>query len=139
VSAMDLLNMLVNKSIEVINDDDTLKVASQKMRDREVGSLIVMKDGKEVGIISETDVTRKAVAAGLNPDQTRVSFIMSSPIISTEITDTPEHANDVMKERRIRHLGITENGKLIGIISVRDLLRYFKVYYDGIGSLKSKQ
>lgn len=136
---MDLLNMLVNKHIEVINHDDTLKVASEKMRDKEVGSLIVLKYGKEVGIISETDVTRKAVAAGLNPDQTRVSFIMSSPIISTEITDTPEHANDVMKERRIRHLGITENGKLIGIISVRDLLRYFKVYYDGIGSLKSKK
>jgi signal-transduction protein with cAMP-binding, CBS, and nucleotidyltransferase domain len=136
---MDLLNMLVNRKIEVINHDDTLKVASQKMRDREIGSLIVMKDGKEVGIISETDVTRKAVAAGLNPDQTRVSSIMSSPIISTDISDTPERANDVMKERRIRHLGITENGKLIGIISVRDLLRYFKVYYDGIGSLKSKQ
>lgn len=135
---MDLLHMLVNKKIEVIDHNDTLKVAAQKMREKEIGSLIVMKDGKEVGIISETDVTRKAVAAGLNPDQIRVSTIMSSPIISTEITDTPEHANDLMKDRRIRHLGITENGRFVGIISVRDLLRYFKVYYDGIGSLKSK-
>jgi CBS domain-containing protein len=64
---------------------------------------------------------------------------MSSPIISIEITDSPERANDLMKEKGIRHLGITEQGRLIGIISVRDLLRYFKVYYDGIGSLKSKK
>lgn len=136
---MDLLNMLVNKTIEVIDHNATLKAAAQKMRDRGIGSLIVTKEGREVGIISETDVTRKAVAEGLNPEQTRVSSIMSSPIISIEMTETPERANDLMKEKRIRHLGVTEKGKFVGIISVRDLLRYFKVYYDGIGSLKSKK
>jgi signal-transduction protein with cAMP-binding, CBS, and nucleotidyltransferase domain len=136
---MDFLNMLVNKRIEVIDHEASLRTAAERMRDREIGSLIVTRDGTEIGIISETDVTRRAVAQGLNPDQTRVSAIMSSPIISTEITDTPERANDLMKERRIRHLGITQNGKLIGIISVRDLLKYFKVYYDGIGTLKSKK
>ena len=136
---MDFLNMLVNKKIEVIDHTATLKVAAQTMRDRKIGSLIVMKDGKEIGIISESDVTRKAVAEALNPEQTRVSSIMSSPIISIEITETPERANDLMKEKEIRHLGVTEKGAFVGIISVRDLLRYFKVYYDGIGSLKPKK
>jgi len=136
---MDFLNMLVNKKLEVIDHEESLRTAAQRMRDREIGSLIVTKNGVGIGIISETDVTRRAVAEGLNPDQTRVAIIMSSPIISTEITETPERANDLMKERRIRHLGITEGGKLIGIISVRDLLKYFKVYYDGIGTLKNKK
>ena len=133
---MDFLNMLVNKNIETIDPSATLKSAAQRMRDQRIGSLIVMKEGRPIGILSETDVARKAVAEGLNPDQARVSSIMSSPIISIEMNESPERANDLMKEKGIRHLGVTENGKFIGIISVRDLLRYFKVYYDGIGSLK---
>jgi len=136
---MDVLNMLVNKKIESIDHDAVLKAAAQRMRDRRIGSLIVTQKGREVGIISETDLTRKAVAEGLNPEKAPVSAIMSSPIISIEITESPERANDLMKEKGIRHLGITEQGRLIGIISVRDLLKYFKVYYDGIGSLKSKK
>jgi signal-transduction protein with cAMP-binding, CBS, and nucleotidyltransferase domain len=139
VDAMDLLNMLVNKSVETIDHNATLKAAAQRMRDRKIGSLIVTKEGKEIGIVSETDVTRKAVAEALNPEQTRISSIMSSPIILIEITETPERANDLMKEKGIRHLGVTEKGVFVGIISVRDLLRYFKVYYDGIGSLKPKK
>jgi signal-transduction protein with cAMP-binding, CBS, and nucleotidyltransferase domain len=136
---MDLLKMLVNNKIETIDHEAVLKTAAQRMRDRRIGSLIVTQRGQEVGIISETDLTRKAVAEGLNPEKAHVSSIMSSPIISIEITDSPERANDLMKEKGIRHLGITEQGRLIGIISVRDLLRYFKVYYDGIGTLKSKK
>ncbi|HTN44542.1 MAG TPA: CBS domain-containing protein [Nitrospiria bacterium] len=136
---MDFLNMLVNKKVETIDHDAVLKAAAQRMRDRRIGSLIVTRSGQEVGIISETDLARKAVAEGLNPEKAYVSSIMSSPIISIEITESPERANDLMKDKGIRHLGITEKGKLIGIISVRDLLRYFKVYYDGIGSLKSKK
>lgn len=136
---MDLLKMLVNDKIETIDHEAVLKAAAQRMRDRRIGSLIVTQRGQEVGIISETDLTRKAVAEGLNPEKAHVSSIMSSPIISIEITESPERANDLMKEKGIRHLGITEKGRLIGIISVRDLLRYFKVYYDGIGSLKSKK
>ena len=46
--------------------------------------------------------------------------------------------NDLMKEKGIRHLGVTDNGQFVGITSVRDLLRYFKVYYDGIGSMRPK-
>lgn len=139
VNPMDLLTMFVNKTIEAIDHNATLKTAAQRMRDLKIGSLIVTRDGREIGIVSETDVSRKAVAEALDPDRTRISSIMSSPIISIEITETPERANDLMKEKGIRHLGVTEKGKFIGIISVRDLLRYFKVYYDGIGSLKSKK
>ncbi len=135
---MDLLNMLVNKNLATIDHRATAQEAGRKMRDLKIGSLIVTRDGKESGIVSETDLVRKTVAEGQPPGEVRVSSIMSSPIISIEIGQTPEKANDLMKENGIRHLGITEQGKLIGIVSVRDLLRYFKVYYDGIGSLKPK-
>ena len=135
---MDFLNMLVNKDVATIDHSATIRAAAQKMRDMKIGSLIVVKDGKETGILSETDLSRKAVADGLDPEKVHVQAIMSSPIISIEITETPEKANDLMKDNGIRHLGVTENGKFVGIVSVRDLLKYFKVYYDGIGSLKPK-
>ena len=131
--------MLVNRSIVTIDHTATLKEAAQLMRDKQIGSLLVVEDSKIVGIISETDVTRRAVAESLLPDRVTVKKIMSSPVITLDIQSTPEMANDLMRDKGIRHLAVTEGGKIIGITSVRDLLHYFKVYYDGIGSLKPKQ
>lgn len=133
---MDVLSMLATRHLETIPHDATIRSAAEKMRDRRIGSLIVVEDGREVGIISETDLARRAVADGLDPDQARVRQIMSAPIITIDIGATPEQANELMKQRGIRHLVVTEDGKPAGIVSVRDLLRYFKVYYDGIGSLR---
>ena len=135
---MDVLSMLVNRAVETIDYNTTLQVAARIMRDKKIGSLLVVKEGKKMGIISETDIARRAVAEGLVPEKEKVESIMSSPIISVDIQSTPEKANDVMKEKGIRHLAVTEQDEIVGIISVRDLLRYFKVYYDGIGSLKKK-
>ncbi len=136
---MDVLNMLVNRNIVTIDHTAPLREAARVMRDKRVGSLLVVKGSEKVGIISETDVTRRAVAEGLVPDQVTVETIMSSPVITLDIQSTPEMANDLMRDKGIRHLAVTERGEIIGIISVRDLLHYFKVYYDGIGSLKPKQ
>ena len=136
---MDVLNMLVNRNIVTIDHTASLREAARVMRDKRVGSLLIVKGGKKIGIISETDVTRRAVAEGLLPDQVTVETIMSSPVITLDIQSTPEMANDLMRDKGIRHLAVTNGGEIIGIISVRDLLHYFKVYYDGIGSLKPKQ
>ena len=133
---MDILSMLVNRTIETVDHNATLQTAARLMRDRKIGSLLVRKDGENIGIISETDIARKAVAEGRSPEKIKVESIMSRPIITIDIKATPEMANDLMKENGIRHLAVTEQDKISGIISVRDLLRYFKVYYDGIGSLK---
>jgi CBS domain-containing protein len=135
---MDVLNMLVNRAIVSIDHNATVQDAARIMRDKKIGSLLVVKEGKYVGILSETDVNRRAVADGLIPAKVTVESIMSSPIISIDIHSPPERANDLMREKGIRHLAVTEQGEIVGIISVRDLLRYFQVYYGGIGSLKTK-
>ena len=135
---MDVINMLTNRVIQTIPYNALIQKAAQIMRDRKIGSLIVVKEGREIGIISETDITRRAVADGLKLEEATAESIMSSPLISIDIQATPEMANDLMKDNGIRHLVVTDRGKVCGIISVRDLLRYFKVYYDGIGSLKKK-
>ena len=69
---MDVLNMLVNRSIITIDRAATLQEAARLMRDKQIGSVLVEKNGKIVGIVSDTDVTRRAVAENLPPDKVAV-------------------------------------------------------------------
>ncbi len=135
---MDVLNMLANRAIVELDALSTVQEAGRIMKEKRIGSLLVVKDGKKVGIVSETDIARKVAAEGLAPDQVTVEKIMSAPIITIDVHAKPERANDLMKENGIRHLGVTEDGEIVGIVSVRDLLHYFTVYYGGIGALKQK-
>jgi CBS domain-containing protein len=93
---------------------------------QKIGSLLIEKDGQLMGIVTETDIVRKAAAKGLDLKKETVDFILSKPIISIEITRSPQDAFDLMGEAAVRHLGIIERGKIVGIISVRDLLLHFK-------------
>jgi CBS domain-containing protein len=120
------LAILMSRNLKLISNDATLKEASRMMRDNRIGSLLVVRDGDHVGILSETDLVRRGLAEGLDPDKVKVETIMSSPIITMDIEKTAEEANAVMSERGIRHLAITDESKIVGILSVRDLLVYFK-------------
>jgi CBS domain-containing protein len=135
---MNVLKMLYTRKVMTVDYGETLVKAARIMRDKKIGSLLVVKDGKTVGILSETDITRKAVAGGRSAEKAKVESVMSRPVITIDILSTPEKANDLMKEKGIRHLAVTDQGEIAGILSVRDLLNYFKVYYDGIGTLKRK-
>ena len=84
------------------------------------------KAGEYSGIITETDVVR-AVAEQRDATQSTVQGLMSSPIISIDKKLSPQYARDLMADRRIRHLAVTEEGNIVGVISVRDLLAYFKI------------
>ena len=96
------------------------------MRDAQVGALLVSDGAQFVGIVSESDLVRRVLAAGGDGAQVRVSEVMTAPIITIEIDRSAHEASDVMAERGIRHLAVTEDGKIVGVLSVRDLLRYFK-------------
>lgn len=120
------LAVMMSREIRTIQPDATLAEAARLMRNARVGALLVVEDGNYVGIVTETDLVRKAMAAGLGPGQEQVRNIMSSPIITIEIDRSPHEASDLMAEKGIRHLAITEDARIVGIVSVRDLLRYFK-------------
>ena len=96
--------------------------AAGKMSAERIGSLFVEKKGEIVGIVTETDVVRKAVATGASLGNLTVEKIMTFPIKSIEAGRSVQDASDMMGALGVRHLGVTENGKLVGIISVRDLL-----------------
>jgi len=120
------LAVLMTREVKAIHRDASVREAARVMRDKHVGSLLVEKDGQYIGIVSETDVVRRGVAEGLNIDQAPVHSVMSSPIITLDINRSAVEANALMSERAIRHLAITEEGRITGILSVRDLLVYFK-------------
>lgn len=123
---MTPLALLMHRDIQEISPKVTLRDAAKQMRDKRIGSLLVSEGMERIGIVSETDFVRKALAEGLNPDTTPVEKIMSQPVISIDIDKTAKEANDLMATKGIRHLAVTDRGKIVGIISVRDLVICFK-------------
>ena len=90
-----------------------------------VGSLLVLGGGQYVGILTDTDLARKGLAQGVNPEKDRVQSLMSSPIITIDSHRLVEEARALMKGKGIRHLAVTEEGKIVGLISLGDLIRYY--------------
>ncbi|TAJ98516.1 MAG: CBS domain-containing protein [Candidatus Manganitrophaceae bacterium] len=123
---MTPLALLMHRDIHEISPKVTLRDAAKQMRDKRIGSLLVSEGTERIGIVSETDFVRKALAEGLNPDTTPVEKIMSQPVIGIDIDKTAKEANDLMATKGIRHLAVTDKGKIVGIISVRDLVICFK-------------
>jgi CBS domain-containing protein len=120
------LAVMMNRKIRTVETGATLVEAAEVMRDARVGALLVVERGAYVGVLSETDLVRRAMAAGLDPSQSCVRQIMSAPLITVEIDRSAHDASDMMAEHGIRHLPVTQDGLIVGMISVRDLLRYFK-------------
>ncbi len=111
----------VEKFVTVDRDMDA-RAAAALMRDRNIGSLFVTRNKEVIGIITDTDMVRRVVAVGLDASKTPVEQIMSAPILTIEDGKTLLDANDMMAKSHLRHLGVTRNGKLVGMISVRDLV-----------------
>lgn len=99
---------------------DTLAEASLKMWDQQTGSLLVMDGNELVGIITERDVL-KAVATGVSLEATSVSDVMTKDVVSVGPGTSLREAARIMADRWIRHLPVLDNGKVVGVISQRDL------------------
>jgi CBS domain-containing protein len=120
------LVVMMNRNLVTISPEATLVEAAILMRDAQVGALLVEEGEGFIGIISETDLVRKGLANRLDLLQVRVREVMSCPVITIEHDRSAHDASDLMAEKGVRHLAVSEHGRIVGIISVRDLLRYFK-------------
>ncbi len=102
--------------------DTTVFDALKTLADHEVGALLVMEGDRLVGVFSERDYTRKIALQGRNSKEVRVAEIMTAEVITvTPASDTHE-CMTLMSQRRIRHLPVMENGKVVGMLSIRDLM-----------------
>jgi CBS domain-containing protein len=94
------------------------------MAEKEIGALPIVQDGQLVGIVSERDYARKVFLKGKASRETSVTEIMSSPVFSVTPAQTVEECMHIVTEQRFRHLPVVENGRIVGIISIGDLVNW---------------
>ena len=118
-------HLLANKksSLFTIGPDAPVLEAVRSMAEHGVGALLVMSGGELAGIVSERDYARKVVLHGRASADTPVAQIMSSPVITVAPETTVQHCMVLMTERRIRHLPVVEAGRVIGVVSIGDLVK----------------
>ena len=105
-----------------VRPNDTVFTALQLLAQHEVGALMVMEEGRLVGVLSERDYTRKIALQGRSSKDTRVSEIMTANVyVVSPKTDTRQ-CMALMSEKRIRHLPVVEGGMVLGMISIRDIM-----------------
>lgn len=124
-SLLDDIGDYMNTPVLSIAHDSTVQEAAQYMRVSNVGSLLIKEYDDYVGIVTETDLTRKVVGGGLNPEATPIANIMTQPVQTMDRFLPVEEANKYMHKNKIRHLAVTENGKIVGMLSIKDLVAYY--------------
>jgi CBS domain-containing protein len=110
-------------AIYAIEPEKPVLEAIRVMADKYVGALLVMQGGQLVGIVSERDYARKVILLGRSSAQTPVREIMSSPVMTVAPGDSVNHCMKLMTDKRMRHLPVVENAKVIGMLSIGDLVK----------------
>ena len=119
----------MSPDVRSVHREASIKEAARLLQKWKVGSLLVDDGSRYIGIITDTDLSRKAVAKGLDPNTTTVTMCMTKAVVTIEDSEALAEAASLMKKNAIRHLPVTEDGTIIGVLSVADLLRA----YEGSG------
>jgi len=112
------------RNLVTVDKQMTVQEVAKVMESKEVGSVLVLdkESGEIAGIVTERDIVKKVVAKGVDGSSYMVKGIMSSPLLTIDSNKTIFEAGDYMDQKKVRHLAVTENGKVVGVISVRDLI-----------------
>ncbi len=119
----DILRSKPAAPVFSVRSDTKVLDAVKLMAERSVGALLVIDDGKLAGIVSERDYARKVVLMSRSSHTAEVREIMTPDVITVGPAQTMEHCMELMTDKRLRHLPVMEDGELIGMISIGDLVK----------------
>jgi CBS domain-containing protein len=106
-----------------IGPNEPVLEAIRLMAEHHVGALLVMKGDQLVGIVSERDYARKVILKGRSSAETPVSQIMSAPVVTVTLNSSVQECMQLMTARHVRHLPVVEGGKVVGMVSIGDLVK----------------
>ncbi len=118
-----LKQILKSRTVWTIDPADSVLSAVRIMEEKNIGFLVVLKRETIAGVVSERDCLRRVVLAGKLPEATAVGDIMVKDVFKVGIEDSFTECLTLMHAHRIRHLPVLEKGRLVGVVSIRDLLR----------------
>ena len=138
VDKIDSVLKLKGGQIWSVAPTATVFEAIEKMSEKGVGALLVLVDGQLAGIISERDYARKVILRDRSSKHTRVQEIMTSPVVTVTPLHSVEECMRTMTENRVRHLPVVEREKVVGVISIGDLVNWIiSAHEETIGHLQS--
>lgn len=123
MTTVDNLLKLKGSDIWSLTPDASVYEALEKMAEKNVSGLLILENNKLVGIFTERDYARKLVLKGRFSKDTKVSDLMTKNVLYVETENTVEDCMKLMTAKRIRHLPVLDNGKLVGIITIGDLVK----------------
>jgi signal-transduction protein with cAMP-binding, CBS, and nucleotidyltransferase domain len=124
---IEQLDRFVRKDRDLITarPDETARQAAQRLAEMDVGCLLVLaQEGELVGVVTEKDLVHKVLAQGRNPEEVTVGEIMSTDVVTCDMSVPVYRAGEMMARRGARHLPILDKGKVVGMVSSRDIIAH---------------
>jgi CBS domain-containing protein len=114
-------DVISGQTLQKVSPQDTVRAAAKLMREKRIAAVLVMEDERLVGIVTERDMTARVIAIGRDPETSTCGDIMTKNPDTLSPDDTASDAIGMMRERNYRHLPVVKDGRVVGMVSVRDL------------------
>ena len=121
---MALISALMQSEIVTADPDDTVGEVARRMSYHDIGAVLVVRDDAIIGVFSERDLLKRVIASGKDPAKTRILDVATEHVISVEVDTHIRDCAALLKEKKIRHLPVTDGGKPVGIVSARDFFEH---------------
>ncbi len=128
-----MLSEIMQTSLKTIPADTPIVGVAEKMRQEKISALLVERDGSFIGLLTDTDIVRQGLGGEINLDHTTAEQLLTTTLPSIQVTKTSHEAYDMMGDLGVRHLVICDGDKIVGMVSMRDLLSYLKSFEPKIG------
>ncbi len=119
---MDEIRDFMRSPVISVDPQTTAQEAAKIMGEKVISSLLVKENDEYLGIVTKTDLVKKVLAAGLDPQATRVYSVMTKPILTKDYYIPRSEANELMLRKKIKHLVVTKHGEIVGILTTKDLV-----------------